>query len=216
MHKFLVELASSTATPGGGSVAALAGALAAGLIAMVAGLTLNKKNTSVAGNVMPVNSTHSANNPVNLYDSHPLLGIPEEAKEIMNRCEELVALDSRAYEKVMEAYKLPKETETEKETRKQAIQDALGLASKIPLETANRAFRLLELTELLRQHGLKSAQSDIQVAAYMARSALQGAVLNVEANTFSITDKEKSRLLEEKAKKLELEGGKVFNKIVSL
>lgn len=183
MHNFLVQLSSSTPTPGGGSVSALAGALSAGLLSMVAGLK---------------------------QPSHILLSVIPESQQIMKRCEELVEEDSDAYDKVVLAFKLPKEPEEEKAKRTQAVQEALEYAAKVPLETARYAVRLLELAGIVAEHGLKSAKSDVEVASLMARSAMVGALLNVRANTSSLNNIECRTNLEEEASRLEKEGEKLF------
>lgn len=191
MHDFLEKLSSPTPTPGGGSVSAMSAAMAAGLLSMVSGLTINKKSSQSE----------------NINAPHPLSTIPSVAQKIMKRCEELVIEDAQAYDKVVSAYKMPKETDSDKEKRKQEIQESLKYAAEVPLETAHHAFKLLEIFSLVAEHGLKSASSDIEVAFFMAKTALHGALLNVKANTSSITDDMYRRKLEEECALIE---SKVF------
>lgn len=197
MHDFLEKLSSPTPTPGGGSVSAMSAAMAAGLLSMVSGLTINKKSSPSE----------------NMNTPHPLSNIPFVTQQIMKRCEELVIEDAEAYDKVMNAYKLPKETDSDKGKRKQEIQESLKYAAEVPLETAHHAFKLLEIFSLVAEHGLKSASSDIEVAFFMAKTALHGALLNVKANTSSIADETYRRKLEEECTNLESKAALIFEKV---
>ena len=113
---FLEELASSSATPGGGSAAALAGAMGAGLVSMVCRLTIGKKRFADVEDEMR--------------------GVLEEAEALRARLTELTEADTRAFDRVMGAYRLPKEMQEEQTTRQVAIQAALQGATQVPLETA--------------------------------------------------------------------------------
>ncbi len=155
---FLDELSSGAATPGGGCAAALAGALAAGLVAMVA------RNTGA------------------------LDAIAAEADGLRGELEELVDVDAAAFERVMAAFRLPKETEEQKAERSAAIQAGYRAAVEPPAAVCERALRVLELAAEVAERGNPNAVSDAGVAALLAASALDGAALNVEINLGSIKD----------------------------
>jgi formiminotetrahydrofolate cyclodeaminase len=155
---FLEELSSGAATPGGGCAAAVAGALAAGLVAMVA------RNTE------------------------GLDEIAAEADRLRGGLEELVDADAAAFEQVMAAFRLPKETEEQKAERSAAIQAAYKGAVDPPLAVCDRACQVLQLAAVAAERGNPNAVSDAGVAVLLAASALEGAALNVDINLGSIKD----------------------------
>lgn len=165
LTQFLDRLASSDPTPGGGTVSAIAGAAAAGLLAMVARLSTGK-----AGDDAALGRTLA-------------LGDAERAALL-----DLAGRDAGAFEAVMQAMRLPKGTDDEKERRRSAIQKALRGASDVPLEVASRGVALLEASADLARTGSLSAVSDVGVAALLAHAAVQGALLNVRINLRSIKD----------------------------
>lgn len=165
LTQFLDRLASSDPTPGGGTVSAIAGAAAAGLLAMVARLSTGK-----AGDEAALGRTLA-------------LGDAERAALL-----DLAGRDAGAFEAVMQAMRLPKGTDDEKERRRSAIQKALRGASDVPLEVASRGVALLEASADLARTGSLSAVSDVGVAALLAHAAVQGALLNVRINLRSIKD----------------------------
>lgn len=165
---FLDHVASVEPAPGGGSVAALSGALAAALVAMVCRLTIGKKG----------------------YED-----VSEEMQKILPRadqlqCElrELMQTDNDAYARVMNAYQLPKSNDAEKLARTRAIQDALKHASDVPLHVAELCAQVLELAQPVAEKGNKNATSDCGVGVLMAEAGLRGAALNVSINLGSIND----------------------------
>jgi len=158
LRGFLEELGSRSATPGGGSASALSGALAAGLVAMVA------RNTG------------------------GMDAVATEADGLRAALEELIDADAAAFEKVMTAFRLPKETPEEKVERSAAIQDGYRAAVDPPLRVCTHARRVLELAVLVAEQGNPNAVSDAGVAALLAASALDGAALNVEINLGAIKD----------------------------
>lgn len=166
--EFNHELASSSAAPGGGSAAALAGALGASLVAMVGRLTVGRKNYA---------------------------GVSAGFQEIVPRADalqaellDLMQQDSDAYTTVMQAYQLPRANESEQAARTQAIQSALQHAAEIPLRVAQRCAEVLELSAFAAAQGNKNAASDAGAGALMAEAGLQGALLNVEINLGLIED----------------------------
>ena len=164
----LERFSAATPTPGGGSAAALVGSVAASLVAMVAGLTLGKKS-------------YQAVEP-------EMRRVLAEAIKLRDELVELADRDSDAFNAVMAAYRLPKEAESDRAAREQAIQAALKGATEIPHQTALCCSRVLELAEVVVARGSKSALSDGGAAAVLAEGALQAALLNVAINLASLSD----------------------------
>jgi formiminotetrahydrofolate cyclodeaminase len=165
---FLEELASGAATPGGGCASALSGALAAGLVAMVA------RNTAA-------NAAYACKAPA-------MSEIAVEADDLRRGLEELVDADAAAFEQVMAAFRLPKDTPERRAERSRAIQDGYKAAVEPPVLVCEHALRVLALAALVAEQGSPNAVSDAGVAALLAASALDGAALNVEINLGSIKD----------------------------
>jgi formiminotetrahydrofolate cyclodeaminase len=162
LSPFLGELASDAPTPGGGSVAALAGALGAALNSMVANLTIGKKK---------------------------YVDVEEEMKRLLVQTEslrielaQLIAEDANAFDKVMAAMKLPKETDEEKAARREALQDTLVDAAVVPLAVMEKCVEVIRLAEPIAASGNRNAVSDAGVAALMGRAGAHAARLNVLIN----------------------------------
>ena len=170
IKQFVEELASPSPAPGGGAVAALSGALGAGLVSMVANLTIGKKG----------------------YEeySEEMERICSEAETLRNDFLNLFEEDTEAFNEVIEAFRLPKGTEDEKKIRKEAIQHSLQKATLVPFRTIENGYKLLKLTEIVARIGNKNSISDAGVAAVMALSAVKGGALNVWINLVSIKDKQ--------------------------
>jgi formiminotetrahydrofolate cyclodeaminase len=160
---FLETLSSSSPTPGGGSVSALGGALSASLISMVC---------SISEDVEGLRSVH------------------KDSEILRAECTKLIDDDARAFDAVMRSFRLPKETDEEKATRKQAIQSALKDAARIPLIVAGRCTEILRLSGKTARMCNKNAISDVGVAALMAYAAMRGASMNVKINLASIEDED--------------------------
>lgn len=165
---FLKKTASNSPVPGGGSIAALSGAISASLLEMVANLTIGKKG----------------------YEE-----FEEEMKEIsaalLEYRKKLIAdidKDSNAYDAVMAAYRLPKSNDEERDRRSGAIQEALKNAVLVPLEVAKMGLDIIKLAGNIVRDGNKNAITDGAVAAMMARTALLSALYNVKINLSSIKD----------------------------
>src|ERR1700727_1680658 len=165
---FLQAVAEPAPTPGGGSVAALAGALGASLGQMVASLSRKKK--SQAAFVDQLGETISE-----------LQGASRMLSEAIDR-------DSASFDHVMAAYKLPKETSNEQVQRDAAIQQALQGAANVPLEVARQSAEVFELLGRLEPISSPSMHSDIKVGRLMAAAGARGALENVAINLESITD----------------------------
>lgn len=168
IHEFLAELKSDSPAPGGGSAAALAGAVGAALGAMVGNLT--------------VSSAKYANVHAEMKQLIPSL----EGK--LKSLEGYIDEDTEAFNQVMAAYKLPKSTDAEKLLRSQVIQQALQEASKLPMKVAQVCMEVLELSYKMLELGNSNAASDAAVAGRMAHAAVWSAVYNVEINVASIKD----------------------------
>ena len=172
IRNFLDELASNSPTPGGGSVAALAGALGAALISMVGNLTVGKKK----------------------YED-----IEEDIKRIISSSEKLryelsklIEEDVKVFNNFMSTYKMPKETEDEKRLRAEKMQESLIKAAKVPLKVAYKCLDILSLSKEVAEKGNINVVSDAGVAVLMAEAALESAILNVKINLGMIKD-EKAR-----------------------
>jgi len=168
LQAFLDEVASAEPAPGGGSVAALSGALGASLVAMVCRLTIGKKGYEAVSAEMQT--------------------ILPRAEALQRELRDLMQADTDAYARVMDAYKLPKQTDAEKAARTRAIQDALKHASDIPLRVAELCAQVLELARPVAEKGNKNAASDGGVGALMAEAGLRGAAFNVSINLGAIND----------------------------
>lgn len=189
---FLEALASATATPGGGSAAAHAGALAAALVAMVARLTVGKKKYAEV-------------------DAQMTALIPK-ADSLRAEFVQAVKADATAFDAVMAAMKMPKETEEQKTSRTSAIESATLEAAKQPLKVARLAVDCLGMVREAAKLGNVNAISDAGSAAALARACLAGSALNVRINVHSLSDQESGdplirdlRELEKSAAELEVE-----------
>ncbi|MBM4422319.1 MAG: glutamate formimidoyltransferase [Chloroflexi bacterium] len=173
-NQFLDSIAAGTATPGGGAAGAYAGAMAAALVAMVARVTVGKKKYA---------------------DVEP------EMQELIVAAEKLradltasVAADIAAFDEVMKAYKLPKDSDAEVEARDEAIEKAMHAAAAAPLRVARDATTVLGLTAIAAEKGNVNAISDAGSAASLALAAARAAVLNVRINAAEVKDREAARL----------------------
>jgi glutamate formiminotransferase / formiminotetrahydrofolate cyclodeaminase len=172
---FVSSVASSTPTPGGGSVAAHVGSLAAALAQMVAGLTIGKKKyVAVDGDMKQ---------------------IALDAADLGNTLAALVQADADAYTAVSAAYKLPKEPDDAAVRRSEAITNALLGASRVPLETARACAKVGELAAIVATKGNSNAVSDAGVAALLAEAACRGAAYNVRINVAALDDKSRGAAL---------------------
>lgn len=181
---FAAQVASDSPVPGGGSMAAVCGALSAALAEMVANLTIGKKK---------------------------YIEVEAEMKEITMKAVSLrekllddIQRDSDSYDKVMASYKMPKETEDEKNARQNAIQESLKLAASVPLDIAETSFEILPLTNSVVSKGNANAVTDGLVACMMARTAVLSALFNVKINLDSINDETYVNKMRTKVNELEL------------
>ena len=168
VRQLLDAFAAPTPTPGGGSAAALAGAMAAALLEMVASMPKTKNGTP--------------------EDRAALDTALPELKSLRASLTELVDRDSASYDAVVAAYKLPKATDDEKAARKAAVREAMRGATDVPLETVRASLAVARLTRVVAEHGNPNAKSDASVAVGLAMQAAGGARANVEINLDSVGD----------------------------
>src|SRR5215216_1485697 len=166
---FIEELAAPTPTPGGGSAAAYAGAMGAGLVAMVAGLTMGKKKYAEVEAEMQA--------------------IRVVAEKLRKELTQAVDDDASAFEALMGTFKLPKETDEENTKRNAAIKSATLNAAHIPLHVAEHVIKVMELALKCAKKGNANAISDAMSGFSMARASLTAAGYNVRINLNSLEDK---------------------------
>ena len=172
---WLDELASAAPAPGGGAVAALQVAMAAGLVEMVTNLTVG-------------NPRYAEHEPT-------MIDARSRAGAVRQTAVQLVAEDATAFTAVTDAYKLPRATDEDKAARTAAIQQALLGAADVPVRTARAASTVVDLAERILPGANVNVLSDVAIAASSARAGLEGAIVNIEINRVAIKDEaEKAHL----------------------
>jgi glutamate formiminotransferase/formiminotetrahydrofolate cyclodeaminase len=166
---FLLNIAAGSATPGGGSAAAFAGAMGAALVGMVARLTVGKKKyVDVEGRMQEITS---------------------RADNLRDALHKSVALDAQAFDSVMAAFRMPKKSAQEKAAREEEIERATHVAAEVPLQVCRDAVEVLTLATEVAEKGNQNALSDAGSAGAMANACLQAAGLNVKINAGSVSDR---------------------------
>lgn len=200
---FADETASESPAPGGGSISAYVGALGVSLATMVANLSSHKKG----------------------WDERweEFSDWADKGEALKNELVRLVDADTRAFNRIMEAFGLPKSTEAEKAIRSQAIQEATRYAIDIPFQVMQASFKSLEVIRAMAETGNPNSVSDAGVGALCARAAVMGAFMNVRINAAGYADKQfveeivnKGRAIEEKTIALEQEILNVVNQKIGL
>jgi methenyltetrahydrofolate cyclohydrolase len=166
---FLDRLACGDPTPGGGSAAAIMGAMGAALVSMVCNVSFGKKGYEAA--------------------EPELRAVLVQSEALRRRLSGMVAADIAAFDGLMAAYKLPKATEPEKAQRAAAIQASLERATLVPLECARACSEVVDLARRATHHGYKHVISDAGVGVAAADAALRSAALNVFINAPSLKDR---------------------------
>jgi formiminotetrahydrofolate cyclodeaminase len=169
VEPFLEALASNAATPGGGSAAAIVGAMGAALVSMVCNLTIGKKKYADVEDEMK-----------------QVLG---SAEALRRKLTSMIQDDVEAFDKVMAAYGMAKETDADKDAREKAIQAALKQATDVPLRCAKAAREVIDLANVAADKGNTNVISDAGVAVLAGYAALRSAALNVFTNAKMIHDK---------------------------
>jgi formiminotetrahydrofolate cyclodeaminase len=180
VNAFLRVMDASDNSTGGGTASSVAGAMAAGLAAMVARLSMAKKGLAPPEHYQAI-ATEAAKLSAELFDG---------GRE-----------DAAAFDRVTNAYRMPGDTAKAKELRNQAIQSALVHAAEVPLSNAGRCGRVLELCRNLKDSFNTNAASDLECAMYLADAGMKGCVANVKINLLYIRDE---RICEDIKGRLEL------------
>ena len=166
--RFVDEVSTESPAPGGGSVAALMGSLGAALATMVANLTVGKKGYEGAW--------------------ADLAAMAERGQALKDRLARAVDEDTDAFNRVMEAMRLPKGTPEQQAERSRAVDAANKAAADVPLQTARLCLEAIELADLAAKQGNRNSASDAGVAALASRAGVEGAALNVRINLAGIAD----------------------------
>jgi formiminotetrahydrofolate cyclodeaminase len=169
LHSFLDELASGAPTPGGGSAAAIMGAMGAALLSMVCNVTTAKKGHESA--------------------APELNAVRDESEQLRARLTAMVAEDIAAFDGLMAAYRLPKSNDEEKSRRTEAIQSNLRAATETPLACARACAEVVMLSRRAGEKGFAGVISDAGVGVLAANSALRSAALNVYINAPALKDR---------------------------
>jgi len=170
IDQFLDQLAGAQPTPGGGSAAAIMGAMGAALVSMVCNVSFGKKGCESA--------------------EPQLRAILERSETLRRRLAGMVAEDIAAFDALMAAYKLPKASQEEKARRSQIIQASLRRATEVPLECARACAEVVELAQRVTAQGYRHVISDAGVGVAAADAALRSAALNVFINAPALEDKD--------------------------
>jgi glutamate formiminotransferase/formiminotetrahydrofolate cyclodeaminase len=192
---FVDELSTDSPAPGGGSVAALCGALGGALAAMVSNLTVGKRKLQESWEVM---------RPVG-----------DEGQAVKDRLLHLVDADTDAFNAVMAAMRLPKATSGEQETRDIAVQEATKEATLVPFRVLEASLEVLRLSRIAATHGNPNSASDSGVAALCARTCAEGAYLNVLINLPGIADRSWADELRQRAHRHCLEARRECDEVVT-
>lgn len=168
LSSFLDALSSSEPTPGGGTAAAVSGAIGTSLLMMVAGL----------------DKTRTGSDAERVKLSEARAGLTSIRQRLLT----LADTDSEAYDHVVAAYRLPKTTEIEKTARKEAVRRAMRGAAEAPLDTLRATCEAGRHAKVVAQHGNPSAASDVRVALELLEASAAGAVANIEINLASLDD----------------------------
>ncbi|RKZ35134.1 glutamate formimidoyltransferase [bacterium] len=193
-QEFVDEVSRESPAPGGGSVAALAGSLGSALASMVANITSQK-------------------HPAGEFKDK-LISIANSAQEIKESLIRAVDEDTRAFNDYLDAVRMPKKTEQERQAREKAIQDGLKKAVQVPLETANLSFEALKLASEIAQIGNKASVSDAGVGAQIALTGVIGGCLNVLINLGDIQDKDFVEDMKNRCKNLEDDARKLAEQTI--
>lgn len=165
---FLDELASKSPTPGGGSVSALMGAQSAALVSMVCNLTIGK--------------------PKYIEVEAEMIDLLQKSEALREKLMALISADVCTFDQLMAAYGLPKETDEEKLHRSEMIQQALKMATQVPLDCAKACAEAIKLSRRAANNGSLVVISDAGAAVMSAFGGLKSAALNVYINTNSLKD----------------------------
>ena len=193
---FANETASESPAPGGGSIAAYMGSLGAALGTMVANLSSHKPGWDAKWR----------------YFSD----VAEKGQRLKDELIHLVDEDTNAFNKIMNAFGLPKGTDEEKAARKRAIQEATKYATEVPFRTVQRSFEVFEICELMIKKGNPNSVTDGAVGVLCAEAAVTGAYLNVKINASSLDDKEFANKIVAEAHDYVVRANRIKSRLIKL
>ena len=183
LAQLLDAFASNQPVPGGGSAAALAGAVGASLLIMVAGLPKTRHGTDEERSALTAASAR-------------LRPLRDELASLIDR-------DSEAYTSVINAYRLPRSTDAEQAARRNAIDEAMRAATEAPLATIRACERAMREAEVIASSGAASASSDVAVGIELLKTAARGAGMNVDTNLAAVKDAEYVKRVSQELRDLE-------------
>ncbi len=192
--EFVHEVSRDSSTPGGGSIAALSGSIGAALSSMVSNLSTAGRGTE---------------------DIDPkLMPVAEKAQELKDELLRGVDEDTNAFDKYIEAKNMPKSTEEERDKRREAMEEGLKHACKVPMDTAETSAEILDLAEKVAEYGKEDAVTDALVSAQMAYSGVVGGIANVKINLQDVHDEEFIEDMLERSEELKKEAKKKKEKVI--
>ena len=193
---FTDEVSRESAAPGGGSIAALAGALGASLSSMVATLTANRRGSEDVDDI--------------------LNEAAETCQEVKQALIKAVDADTDAFNVYMDARRLPAKTDTEKKVREDAMLDGLKQAVLVPLNTARQSFRAIKLAETVIKYGNPASITDVGVGAQMAFTGVKGGIYNVLINLKDISDVDFNNEMRNRCEILEKDAKQALEKVIAI
>jgi glutamate formiminotransferase/formiminotetrahydrofolate cyclodeaminase len=196
LRQFCNETLSDSPAPGGGSVAALMGALGVSLGGMVANLSAGKRDWD---------------DKLTYFSDWSV-----KAQQLKDELLFLVDEDTAAFNKVMDAFALPKESAEEKAARSEAIQIATKYAAEVPLRVMETAFKAYQILSEMADKGNPASISDVGVGLLAVRACISGAVLNVRINLAGLKDEKSKSTLQEKVRKISAESESEFKTIIQI
>ncbi len=200
VRDFIEAVASKAPAPGGGSVAALTGSLGSALTAMVGNLTIGRKAYEALDEITKSKLDKNL----------------DKANNLVERLNHLVDEDTKSFNGVMAAFKMPKETEEEKSNRSKAIQEATKEALEVPLETAKKCLEVIRLQKAFAEFGNKNAITDVGVGALLGYAGLEGALFNVKINLSGIKDIEYVEKINNECEEIINEGNNLKEEVLKI
>lgn len=188
IEKFIDELSSDMPSPGGGSVAGLVAALAGSLNSMVYSLTVNKKSFEA----------------LDIETQKIILDFKEASNKFITNSMTLMEKDREFFNKLMECYKLPKDTEEDKKKRSAAILECTVRAMKAPQDIARECYKFYDNIDIAVKYGNKMLLSDAGCAAILLHAAIESAIVNVKVNLNSLREKPFAKEVEKEIKEIEI------------
>ena len=200
IEEFINDLSSPLPSPGGGSVAGLIAALSGSLNSMVYSLTINKKSfEDLDGETKKL-----------------VLDFKEASSKFIKKSLVLMERDREYFNKLMGYYKLPRDTEEEKEKRNKLITEGTLMAMKAPEELANESYKFYDNIDVAVKYGNKMLISDAGCAAILLHAAIESSIVNVKVNLNSLRNKPFAKRMESELEKLEINSLDRKNKICSI